>query len=204
MDMATIRKRWTADEVRALPDDGRRYELIDGVLIVNGAEIPSGDLADATPDVTPSPSLGHQRVAGALYRALRPYLDEHRLGELLFAPADIALSADGPIQPDLFVLPLVDGRPARDWEEAARLLLAVEILSPSSTRTDRIRKRRLYQRAGVPEYWIVDTDARLIERWRPGDDRPELLDETIVWRPDPATPALTIELGTLFPESTTR
>ncbi len=52
MRMVTIPKRWTAEEVRALPEDGRRYELIDGILIVNGVEIPSGNLADATADVT--------------------------------------------------------------------------------------------------------------------------------------------------------
>ena len=199
MDMATIRKRWTADEVRALPYDGRRYELIGGILIVNGVEIPSGDLADADAYVTPSPTLEHQRVAAALYMLLAAYLQGNRLGEVLFAPVDISLSTDGIVQPDLFVLPLVGGRPAHDWSEAGRLLLAIEILSPGTAQADRVRKRRLYQSAGVPEYWIVDPAARLIERWRPDDDRPEMLDETIVWQPDLAEPGLTIDLGKVFP-----
>ncbi len=201
MDMATIRKRWTAEEVRALPEDGRRYELIDGILIVNGVEIPSGDLADATRDVTPSPTWGHQDVAGALYVVLRPYVREYRIGHLLSAPADTAPLPGTVAQPDLFVVPLIDGSAPHAWEEVGRLLLAVEILSPTSGRTDRVRKRRLYQRASVPEYWIVDPGSQTIERWRPGDERAELLVERVVWHPDPATPALTIELPTLFADA---
>lgn len=204
MSMATVRKRWTIEDVLALPEDGRRYELIDGVLIVNGVEIPSGDLADATRDVTPSPTWGHQRVAGSLHRLLDAYLEANRLGEVLFAPADIALSPDGIVQPDLFVVPLVGGRPACDWVEAGRLLLAIEILSPSSAPTDRVRKRRLYQRAGVPEYWIADPNGRVIERWRPDDERPEVLDERIEWCPDPATSPLTIDLAALFADALDR
>jgi Uma2 family endonuclease len=81
------------------------------------------------------------------------------------------------------------------------MLLAIEILSPRSARTDRVRKRRLYQRAGVPEYWIFDADLRGVERWRPGDDAPEIADETLVWQPDPEKPALTIALGGVFGEA---
>ena len=64
-----------------------------------------------------------------------------------------------------------------------RLLLAVEILSPSTARADRQRKRAIYQSEGVPEYWIVDVDARLAERWRPGDERPKILATTLEWQP---------------------
>jgi Uma2 family endonuclease len=77
-------------------------------------------------------------------------------------------------------------------------LLAVEVLSPSTARADRTIKRRLYQRAGIPEYWIVDLEARLVELWRPSDDRPEMLEDTLSWRPDPAVPPLTIELPDFF------
>lgn len=201
MRMVTIPKRWTAEEVRALPEDGRRYELIDGILIVNGVELPSGDLADATPEVTPSPSWRHQDVVGALHVVLRAYVRDHAIGHLLMAPADTAPLAGTVAQPDLFVVPLVGGRPPKDWDEAGRLILAVEVLSPSSTRTDRVRKRHLYQRVGVPEYWIVDPNAQLVERWRPDDDRPELLDETLVWHPDPEMPALSIDLAELFADA---
>ena len=59
-------------------------------------------------------------------------------------------------------------------------------------------KRRRYQREGVPEYWIVDVDARLVERWRPGDERPEVLTETLDWRPDAAHPPLVVDLAAYF------
>jgi Uma2 family endonuclease len=78
------------------------------------------------------------------------------------------------------------------------LLLAIEVLSPSTARADRTTKRRRYQRAGIPEYWIVDLDARVIERWRPGDDRPEVLGETLTWLAPGAASPLTIELAPLF------
>ncbi len=64
-----------------------------------------------------------------------------------------------------------------------KLLLAVEILSPSSQRADRTVKRRLFQRERVPEYWIVDIDARLVSRWRPDDTRPEEIDGRLEWAP---------------------
>ena len=81
-----------------------------------------------------------------------------------------------------------------------RLLLAVEVLSPSTARADRDVKRRLYQAQGVPEYWIVDLDARLVERWRPDDEPPEIITDRIEWQVDPALPALMIELPALFRE----
>jgi Uma2 family endonuclease len=77
-------------------------------------------------------------------------------------------------------------------------LLVVEVASPSTARYDRGLKRRFYQRAGVPEYWIVDLDARIVERWRPGDTRPEVLDAAISWQPEPGGPALTLDLPSLF------
>ncbi|MGQ0702330.1 MAG: hypothetical protein ACT4PM_04265 [Gemmatimonadales bacterium] len=60
------------------------------------------------------------------------------------------------------------------------------------------RWRRRFQLAGIPEYWIVDLDSRVIERWRPGDDRPEVLDERLRWQPEGATEALDFDLPGLF------
>ena len=181
MRMATAAKRWTVEEVRALPDDGNRYEVIDGELFV-----------------TPAPSWRHGDAVMALAWQLLPYLDAHGIGHLKVAPQDIVYGERTMVEPDLFVVPLVGGRPPRTWEEAGRLLLAVEVLSPSTARADRQVKRRLYQQQGVPEYWIVDVDARLVERWRPVDERPELLGEELVWRPDLEHPPLVIELPTYF------
>lgn len=104
------------------------------------------------------------------------------------------------VEPDLFVVPLVGGRAPREWVEVGRLLLTVEVLSPRTARADRQVKRRLYQRQGVPEYWIVDVSARLVERWRPDDERPEILTERVVWQPEPGVEPLEIDLSAYFAE----
>ena len=95
-------------------------------------------------------------------------------------------------------MPFVEGRRPRGWTEVRNLVLAIEVLSPSSARADRQVKRRKYLRHGVPEYWIVDLDARLVERWRPGDERPEILGQSLVWKPDPVAAPLEIDLSGFF------
>ena len=162
---------WTADRIRALPDDGMRHESIDGALLV-----------------TPAPSRGHQRAVLALIRRLDPYVREQAVGELVVSPADVELDPWTLVQPDLFV------------EAPGGLLLAIEIVSPASAHADRHLKRIRYQRAGVREYWVVDADARIIDRWRPEDQRPEVVVERLEWRPDPAVDGLVIELHSLFEE----
>jgi Uma2 family endonuclease len=169
--------------VLALPDDGNRYELFDGALLV-----------------TPAPRARHQDAALALVLRLHPYIRSNGIGHLGFAPADLALEGGQLAQPDVFVVPMPGGRAPRVWNEYGIPLLVVEILSPSSARHDRITKRRRYQRTGVSEYWVVDLDARAVERWRPGDARPEVLDEVLIWQPNPAVPPLSILLPELFDE----
>jgi len=181
MGMPQQATRWTAEMVRALPDDGNRYEVVDGELLV-----------------TPSPAALHQRAVSLLHIELGVYARAQGFGEALPSPADLELDPHGMVQPDVFVQGLVGGRPARDWNTGAPLLLVVEVLSPSTARADRTTKRRRFQRAGIPEYWIVDLDARVIERWRPGDERPEVLGDAIAWRPHGASAPLTIELPSLF------
>ncbi len=181
MGMASPTQRWTAEMVRTLPDDGKRYEIVDGELLV-----------------TPAPVRRHQRMVGQLFRLLADYVEQHGLGEALCSPADIGAGERTLVQPDLFVVPLAGGRPADDWVEVRELLLAVEVLSPSTARADRHLKRRLYQREGVPECWIVDLDARLVERWRPGDERAELLADELVWQPDASVPPLRLDLSVVF------
>jgi Uma2 family endonuclease len=171
---------WTAERVRALPDDGKRYEVVDGELLV-----------------TPSPATPHQRALAELHLRLAPYVRAAGIGEVFFSPSDVEFDARTLVQPDLFVVPLNEGRRLRDWSEIQRLLLAVEILSPSTARYDRLTKRRVYQRQGV-EYWIVDIDARVIERWRPGDARPEILAERLEWQPSDSHPAWVLDLEGYF------
>ena len=84
------------------------------------------------------------------------------------------------------------------WDDVGIPLLIAEVLSPSTALFDRVKKRRLYQRVGVPVYWIVDLDARLVEAWTPEAERPVIVDGRLEWQPDPEVPALEIELPELF------
>jgi Uma2 family endonuclease len=164
--------------VRALPDDGKRYEVIDGSLLV-----------------TPTPGRPHQRAIRELFLVLQPYVVSQQLGETLWSPADIELDARTLVQPDLFVTSTRPGE-SDNWRDID-LQLVIEVLSPSTARFDRLTKRTRYQRQGV-EYWIVDLDARVIERWLPSDERPEILATTLVWQPADAEAPLLIDLEKYF------
>ncbi len=184
MGMPHIADRWTADMVRALPDDGNRYEVIDGELFV-----------------TPAPSARHQRAVTGISARLWNYLRGTAWGEVMSSPADISFSEDRLVQPDVFVAPLgPGGRKPRQWSEIRGLLLAVEVLSPSTARADRQVKRRLYQEERVGEYWIVDLDARVVERWRAGDERPEIVAGALTWRPDLTAAPFELDLPDFFDE----
>jgi Uma2 family endonuclease len=184
MGMPAEVTRWTAAMVRALPDDGKRYEVLDGELWVS-----------------PASSWRHQWVLQALFKRLDPVVEAQRLGRILWAPADIEFSDGRLLQPDLFVVPLVDGRPPNEWAEVRRLLLVVEVLSPSTSRVDRGKKRRIYFEEQVPEYWIVHPEAQIVERWRPGAASPEIIDDTLRWQPSPDSPDVAIDLDALFAEA---
>ena len=185
MGMASQLLEWTADMARSLPDDGNRYEVLDGALFV-----------------TPAPSYGHQRVLGALYPPLRAYAEEHRVGWALWSPADIEFSPRRLVQPDLFVVPWGPREP-QVWRDVSALTLSVEALSPSTARADRHVKRRIYQSEGVSEYWIIDTDARRVERWRPDAAHPEVMETVLTWAPRSDVPPLSLPFERLFGPATT-
>ena len=174
-------RRWTRAEVLALPDDGKRYELVYGELLVS-----------------PVPRLPHQVVVRTLNRLVDEYVPRHRLGETFCVTGDLTLGSEQVVQPDLFVLPPGPELRTTTWEQVGIPLLTVEVLSPSTARQDRIVKRGAYQRAGVATYWIVDTDSRLVEVWTPDADRPVIVTDELVWQPDPAVAPLRIALDTLL------
>ena len=172
---------YTVDMVRALPDDGKRYEVVRGELLV-----------------TPAPRTWHQEVLGRLYASLGHYLERSSVGHVFFSPADITWGReDTLVQPDLFVVPLEDAR-TMQWAAMRRLLLVAEIMSPSSGQADRFVKRAEYQRQGVSIYWLVDPDARLVEVWTPDDHFPLFERERLVWHPVGAAEPFTVELAELF------
>jgi Uma2 family endonuclease len=171
----------TIEELLALPEDGLRHELLDGVHVV-----------------TPAPRLAHQAVLSEFSYALRRGLEGSATLLLLTSPADIVLGPRTLVQPDLFVVRTpADVQRAR-WQDVGVPIVAIEFLSPTTAARDRGAKRRLYQQAGVAEYWIVDLDARLVERWRPADDRPEIANATLRWNPGAGTEPIVLDLGDLF------
>lgn len=137
---------WTYEDYTAIPDDGRRYEILGGVLYMS-----------------PSPSERHQRISGRLFRQLASYIEDAGLGLVYFAPLDVALSPGDVVQPDVLVIL----NEHRAKITPSRIIgapdLVVEILSPGSIAQDYREKFDSYARAGVPEYWIASPEARTIE-----------------------------------------
>jgi Uma2 family endonuclease len=171
---------WTAEMVRSLPDDGKRYEVVHGELLV-----------------TPSPRLHHQLVLVRLGHALATYLERQPVGQILQSPADISWDEGTLVQPDVFVAPLDEIR-TMDWTRVQHLLLVIEVLSPSTARQDRFAKRRRYQEAGVPVYWIVDPDLQQVEVWGPADRIPRVERDRVEWSPPGAEVPFHLDLRELF------
>ena len=172
---------YTVADVRALPDDRNRYETIAGELLV-----------------TPAPGTPHQTVLRTLFVTLWNYVRAHELGQVWFAPVDVVFGTLTLVEPDLLFVARDRIGIVTERELTAAPDLAVEVVSPSTARVDRGRKRALYQETGVREYWIVDIAQRHIEVWRPGAPAAETYDDTFAWQPDPTVTALTIEVPRLF------
>ena len=138
--------RWTYSDLVALPDDQLRHELIDGEHFVS-----------------PSPTTTHQEISKRLFRTLDAFVERYRLGEVLYAPFDVKLSAWTVLVPDLVYFTAARFADVVNEKHAtAAPDLVVEILSPGTRRRDLGRKRAVYDRDGAREYWIVDPEARSI------------------------------------------
>ena len=171
---------YTAEMVRAIPEDGNRYEVLWGELLV-----------------TPSPIKQHQRIVRRLLVQLEAYCARHRLGEPFTSPADISWSVDTLVQPDVFVVAPEESTGA-DWASVRTLRLVVEVLSPSTARRDRFQKRKLYQTNGVGTLWLVDHDRRTVEVWTPTATTAVVESERLTWHPTDAPEPLIVELAELF------
>ena len=144
------RVKLTYEDFLQFPDDGKRHELIDGEHYV-----------------TPSPNTKHQRVSGRLYLTIGNWLEAHPTGQLFYAPFDIVFSNFDVVEPDLLYM---------SNERAATILtdkhvrgapeIVIEIGSPATRKRDETVKRRLYERSGVSEYWVVDPDLDTIRVYR--------------------------------------
>lgn len=179
--MATQRaiRRWTYDEFARLPDDGNRYEVV------------SGDLY-----MTPSPRPIHQRIVTRLSTLLDQFAVQHDLGCVLAGPVDVLFAEGDYLTPDVvFVRREREGIISDRGVEAAPDLV-VEVLSRSTADRDRGVKRQRYAWFGVPEYWVVDADARQVEVFRMLDDptRPRIVRDLLTWTPAPGGPTLEVAL----------
>ena len=180
MYMATA-AHWTLADLDRLPDDGNRYELVDGELFV-----------------TPPPSYDHEDVLAVLSALLTAYVARHRLGRV-YHPRAVVEAAGSRAEPDLMVRPVPATRP-RSWGSSPVPTLVVENLSESTRRRDQVEKRAYYARIGVPCYWILDRESRTIRVVRPG--RPDdVCDSTLVWHPAGASEPLVVDVRALFREA---
>lgn len=145
--MAEPKRKLTYADLQITPDDGRRYELVRGTLLV-----------------TPSPRPRHQRISRRLTRLLEDYFTGIGRGEIFVAPTDVILTDEDVFVPDLLVV----GDPSHVTERAieAPPLLVVEILSPSTRKQDRGIKAERYAELGVAHYWIVDPEHERVELFR--------------------------------------
>ncbi|MBA2276263.1 MAG: Uma2 family endonuclease [Chloroflexia bacterium] len=142
--MSTVARLLTYDDLRRMPDDGKRYEIIGGELIVS-----------------PSPIRAHQEFSIDLIFVVDSYVRQHHLGRVYHAPVDVRLSPHDVVQPDLLFIreDRLDIYKARGDVQGPPDLV-VEIISPSSEKTDPGRKFELYAASGVPEYWLADPATR--------------------------------------------
>jgi Uma2 family endonuclease len=181
MGVAVASKRWTLRELHSLPDDGNKYELIDGELFV-----------------TPAPTNDHETVLALLHRALEPYVVANNLGLIYRARAIVRIRRNE-VEPDLYVRPRTP-RPVRSWTSAPVPILVVEVLSPSTRRRDQLQKRRLYTRTKVPDYWIVDDEDRTITVARPGE-QDRVYDRVLTWKPAGSRKAFRLDVAAMFREA---
>ncbi|HLR32172.1 MAG TPA: Uma2 family endonuclease [Fodinibius sp.] len=145
--MATQTKSLTYDDYRSLPDDGNQYQLIGGKLIM-----------------APSPKMIHQIISSNLFYVLKQYVSEKKLGQVLYAPADVVLSMRDVVQPDLMYISKARADIIAENNVVEAPDLVVEILSDATKTTDRTSKKALYEQNGAREYWIVEPREQTIDQ----------------------------------------
>ena len=177
--------KFTYEDFVHFPNDGRRHELIDGEHYV-----------------TPSPNTKHQRISMKLALAFGRYLEHHSIGEIFSAPFDVVFSALDVVEPDLLYISRERWQILTDQHVRGAPDLAVEILSPGTRTTDEIKKRNLYERFGVREYWVVDPELDEIKVYRRVEDAFARVAELSVTHEDvlttPLLPDFSVSLVDVF------
>lgn len=153
MAIRSLELKFTYEDFLLFPDDGTRHELIDGDHFV-----------------TPAPTTRHQRISLRLSTAIKVFLKDNPAGELFVAPCDVVLSDVDVVEPDLLFVASSRQSIITERNIQGPPDLVVEILSDSTRKTDETIKRKLYERYGVTEYWIIDPDLETIKIHRKGQD----------------------------------
>ena len=180
MHMATRVRRWTRTDLTRLPDDGNRYEVLDGELFV-----------------TPQAAKRHQRIAVKLVLALEPWCIQHGVGYLV-GPGSVPFGKNE-LQPDVQVIPGLEPRGEVAWTDCPLPILVCEILSDSTAHRDLGKKRDAYLRIGIPTYWVVDPDQRRVLVWTTGAREAMVVTDVLRWQPRPDVPPLEIPLASILP-----
>ena len=178
----------TSDDFLLFPDDGQRHELIDGEHYV-----------------TPSPASKHQQIVWNLNGLLYNYLHEHPVGKAFGAPLDVVFSHFDVVEPDLLFISAERARTVLTEKNVQGAPdLVIEIGSPSTRKRDETIKRRLYEKFGVAEYWVVDPELDAIKIYRRDGDRYRRVAELTLEAGDtltsPLMPGLSLPLSKIFEE----
>jgi len=181
MHMAIESRIWTLEELHALPEDGNKYELLHGELLV-----------------TPAPTDGHETIAARLTRQLDPFVAAQGLGYVYRPRAVMRVGRDTELEPDLMIRQPHPDIGGGSWDTAPLPILVVEILSRGTRAIDLGRKRVFYLSAGVAEYWVVDGDARTITVHRQGVDA-IVATSSFEWNPPGSTTSLVVDPAAVFP-----
>jgi Uma2 family endonuclease len=177
--------KFTYEDFVNFPDDGKRHEIIDGEH-----------------HVTPSPNLKHQAIVGNLFLSMATHLKEHPIGHVFGSPLDVIFSDLDVVEPDLQYISRERFEILTKQHVRGAPDLVIEILSPSTRRTDEITKRKLYERFGVQEYWVVDPELDAIKVYRRTAERFEKIAELSVEQREvlttPLLPKWSIPLADVF------
>ncbi|MEZ5291878.1 MAG: Uma2 family endonuclease [Vicinamibacterales bacterium] len=184
-------RRLTYDDFLLFPDDGKRHEIIDGEHYV-----------------TPSPNTRHQRLVRRLLLSVGQYLESHPgVGEVFGAPFDVVLSFHDVVEPDLLFIAADQEGVLTDKNVEGPPALVIEVLSKDTRKKDAQTKRRLFERTGVREYWLVDPELDLVQVLRRSADGKLVRVEEVTAEDDgvlttPLLPGWQLAMRTFFAEPT--
>ena len=183
--MSTVVKRWTYDDLAAMPEDNVIREILDGELFV-----------------APSPVTRHQRIVQRLFFEIEDYLRSNPIGEVFIAPLDTVFAIDNVCSPDVLFISNERSSIIKRKNVQGAPNFVIEVLSEFNRDNDEIRKMAIYDRFGVDEYWIADPEINTIRIYRRRNKRLVLVSELAASAGDvsttPILPGLTFDLTTLF------